>query len=301
MQMNILDFIQFDVGFALQKLKEQLKKNQSTVLLIRGNRTLFDTAKLKEYLSQVSLQNTFLLRDILKKAIAVIKMHNNDFGALEELEEKRAENITTTGNPNETAVLWSRTPFEYITVEDKTIFYAIQGENGYDDFLKNDDFEVFRSQEFAIKCRLIVNILTAAYPELKNTVTHGNAAVHSFELLSNVRTTDCFNTLVRHEFIDPKTDKVHFKKIFQGKQVLNKIEWTGTLRELSRFAFFLQHSDKHLAPCKKTKWQIAASKCFSIEGKVVPASVIQNNNRKTIDEIRLGYLIAAITHLNPPK
>lgn len=152
---NILSLIHFDVGFALLKLEDQVKKKQSKILKIRSNRILFDANKLMKYLSEVAIQNTFVLKDIAGKLIKIIDINNKDFQELERLE---SDNLRDFG---------FSTPFECITIENKEIFYAINSETGYKDFFEQGYFDSFRSQDFAHKCGKLLNVITAAYPSLK--------------------------------------------------------------------------------------------------------------------------------------
>jgi len=93
-----------------------------------------------------------------------------------------------------------------------------------------------------------------------------NLIESSFKLLVSVFTTDCYTTLVSNDFINSSTGKKDFEKIFKGKEVINKIDWIGTMEELARFVFLL-HNDynekENTAVCKSVKnLPLVASKCF---------------------------------------
>ncbi len=166
---NILALIHFDVCFALRKLEGQVKEKQLKILLIRSERKLFDTDMLKKYLSEVSIQNTFLLKDVISKSYKVIKLNNEDFSELEELERENSENFGFSTPVGENGFFSTSTPFECITIENKEIFYAINNEIGYKDFFEKGNFETFRSQHFAEKCGILINLITSAYPGLKTS------------------------------------------------------------------------------------------------------------------------------------
>ncbi|MEO6707360.1 MAG: hypothetical protein ABIN04_16085 [Ginsengibacter sp.] len=125
----------------------------------------------------------------------------------------------------------------------------------------------------------------------------------SFELLSNVLTTDCFTTLKNHRFINTDTKKTDFAKIFQNKEIITKIDWKGGLRELSRFVFLL-HNDyekrKNKAVCKNfPKLDVIMSKCFTHNGRDIDPK--QYDNHELSNESRYGFLLKAIAHLQDPK
>lgn len=152
---NTLTLLHFDVCFALKKLEEQLKEKQLKILLIESERKLFDADALSKYLSEVFIQNTFLLEDVVIKSEKIIQLNNVDLLELEKLQRENPEN--------------SEMPHEYITIEHKTIFSLTNGV-GVKEFLEKGGFEMFLSQHFARKCASLINMITAAYPNLKTLV-----------------------------------------------------------------------------------------------------------------------------------
>lgn len=127
----------------------------------------------------------------------------------------------------------------------------------------------------------------------------------SFELIANISTIDCFNSLVKNKFITKTSDYRVFDKIFSAKKVETRIDWIGTLPELARFVFLLHNGDKssEMPPvCVKNKkvW-IIASQCLTLDGNEIVPSAIQNNNRELKNIKRKESLINAIKHLQKPK
>jgi hypothetical protein len=138
----------------------------------------------------------------------------------------------------------------------------------------------------------------------KQDITTKNT-VDNFKLLVKVFTTDCYNTLLNNYFINTTTGKRDFERIFKGGTRIKKIDWIGTLPELSRFVFFLHNNhieDGNIAVCEKNKnTYLIASICFSHNGKEINPKQLANNNRKLDSNTRTKYLINAVKHLKKPS
>jgi|GEM_PF-4254755 hypothetical protein len=288
----ILSLIHFDVCFVLNRFQNQVKEQQKKVLLVRCDRKLFDTDELIKYLSEVLIQNTFVLKDIINKALKIIDINNVAFLELEESELRKWEKDPISTN----------TEFECITIINREVSYAINTKAVFDEFRLLENTKPFLSQDLAHKSARLIEIITAAYPKLKTELTDKATAPGSFELLNNVNTTDCYNTLVNHNFIKTGTAKDDFKKIFEGGNILNKVDWIGTMQELSRFIYFLHtNTDENVAVCKDIKWHIVTCKCFTHLGKEIKVKVIRNNNRELKPVARRKHLLNAVKHLDSPK
>ena len=164
---NILTLIHFDVCFALKNLEKQVKDKQRRTLLIRSNRELFDVGEFTKYLSEVAINNTYVLKDILKKSYEIIDLNNNDFIELERLEEEYSGDLNFSTPDGEGGFFKISVPFECITIENKKMFKASNHETGYKHFFEQGHFDLFTSQDFAHKCARLINLITAAYPDLK--------------------------------------------------------------------------------------------------------------------------------------
>ena len=113
-------------------------------------------------------KNTFVLKDIAGKSIKIIDINNNDFQELIRLENDNSEDFGFSTPVGGGGFFSTSTPFECITIENKEISYAVECESGYKDFFEQGNFDIFRSQDFAQKCARLLNLITAAYPNLKN-------------------------------------------------------------------------------------------------------------------------------------
>jgi len=173
-------------------------------------------------------------------------------------------------------------------------------------------FEKFKKDEFILKpCPSIIEVIEQQSKDENNTGDKNysfdkNKEVSpqsSFKLLDNVLTTDCFTTLLNHNFINKNTQKKDFAQIFKGKEVIIKIDWAGNLQELARFVFLL-HNDyekpDNKAVCEHVKnLKIITSKCFTYKNKEI--NPYQLNNRNLKDTTRYALLLKAIAHLQNPK
>ncbi len=296
MNSDIISFIQFDVSFALNKLQNQVDDQKLKDLLIRSDRKLFDSAKLAEYLSEVSIMNTFLLRDIVTKAIKVVEIYNNDFVKLEQIEN---EDPNSFGTP---------TPFECIEIQGSNISDSTDSQYSKKIFIEKGGFEIFKSQHFANKSALILNLITAAYPELRELPppkkdNTSNSTNKGFKLKVEIDSESCYHLLLTN-FIDTSTTKKSFKSLFDEKEKSEKVEWVGTLAELARFTFLLHNdheSTGNKASCIKSQGIYkTASNLFSYKGKTIDSEKLKNNNREIKDRERLTLLLKAVKHLQAP-
>ena len=185
---NILSQISFDISFFLIKLENQVREKKLKFLLIRSDRELFDASKLEKYLTETTIQNTFILRGILQKAKRIIKINNEDFVELEILARDNSEHFGFSVPVGNGGFFTTSTPFECITIENNQIHYAINSEAGENYFFEQGNFVTFKSQDLAHKSARLVNLITAAFPRLqqnsieKDLASIFNANTNAFEV-----------------------------------------------------------------------------------------------------------------------
>ncbi len=72
---------------------------------------------------------------------------------------------------------------------------------------------------------------------------------------------DLFDGLKSNKFIDSKTNKLDFKRIFSGKPVEKPIIWTGTISDLHYFVKLIHNINQSVEDLKQHQWEVAC-KCF---------------------------------------
>jgi len=311
---NIISLIYFDVSFALLKLEKQVAEKQLKLLLIRSDRKLFDADELGKYLSEVSINNTFILKEIVKKSIKVIDINKIDFKGLEKLERDSSNNYGFSTPVGDGGFFSTSTPFECITIRNQDVYYATDSEVGYKQFFEHGNFEIFRSQHLAHKCARLVNLITAAYPLLKESeiTKKNNKILHqldyqSFTLKNNTHKNkealeSVANVLKSNNFISSQTTLPQFKRIFSGDRILSKIFWSGTVNELHWFVKWLKYGVDEISPkiesYKRGFWDLVFQ-CFEVKNKkdeIVNAKKLSSNNSSILPARKI-LLIKAINYL----
>ena len=125
-----------------------------------------------------------------------------------------------------------------------------------------------------------------------------------FKLKFNFTSTDCFKILVDNKFVCQNTKQSEFDKIFKEKNT-SKIDWIGSIEELSRFCFYLTSDyadDNNLAPCLHVKNRnLIICKLFTINSKLIGNSQLENANRPLKNKPRKAAILKAIKSLLPKK
>ncbi|MDO6431536.1 hypothetical protein Q4E93_13105 [Flavitalea sp. BT771] len=158
-----LDLIHWDVCFALKKLREQVAANTYKRLLINSDRPFLNIAAATTYFETVAIANTSRIRDLAKKTVAVIDLHNLEFEALEN--DMSNQNVGYALGTMDGGFLSISCEIECVYIRGKDVHYVVAADENYKDFAANNTFEIFSSQEFANRCAALHNVITAFYSE----------------------------------------------------------------------------------------------------------------------------------------
>src|SRR5450432_2061083 len=143
----ILCLVHFDVCFALTMLEHQVKEQRSKVLSVRSDRKLFDVDELIKYLSEVFIQNTFVLEDIIAKSLRVIDLNNVEFLEIEKSALERAEKFEFLTNSGKVPVPLVKT--EILGTKEFTNYKQAQGEIDIAESLTDRNIQTIRTQQVA--------------------------------------------------------------------------------------------------------------------------------------------------------
>jgi len=71
------------------------------------------------------------------------------------------------------------------------------------------------------------------------------------------------NELIKLKLINSNTELKHFRKIFSGKEIEQKISWLGNISELAHFIKTLHNTAKKVQDTKQKQWEITIN-CFEM-------------------------------------
>jgi len=148
---NSIDLMYYDVCFALRMLNEQISTNRYKWLFIQAVRTIFDISEFDNYIESHPELKTARIIDILNRADEIINLHNTVFVTL----EKNAHKAKPEDN---------KTNCEYLIIEGKNC-KNITFEQ-YQNSPNALSFRNYTSGVFSEKCAILINHITAFFPEL---------------------------------------------------------------------------------------------------------------------------------------
>lgn len=184
MASDSMDYIHWDVGFALKKMAEQLQEGQFKRLIISADRSIFDLAVVRGYLERTHIENFARLQDIYNKAEQILNWHNH---ALENL-DPAAAGVVHSFNLPYGGFLQISSPIECIAIHGKNVMTGSSTQAAYDRFFEEHPvFKLYSSREFARACDDLLNILSAYYPQLAGTgVSHSAVRTAGSNNLSSI-------------------------------------------------------------------------------------------------------------------
>ena len=238
---NILSLIRFDVGFWLGKFQEQIKNKQINHWFVKSNRDLLDVDALEEYLSREGSKNTFSLQETLNRSIQIIELNN-----------KEIYDLIQGGG---------KTGIRYLKFSDERITAEITDKDGINLFSEEGNYETYLNQDIAKKCARIVNVITAACPELtysiQNDEIKAENKIESKPALKPEAVQIVFDIL--KDFFSPE-QQIELKRVIEwGDNANGKLLFKGNGNRLTdTFKKLIEHD--FIAGCQKQdliKWVIS--------------------------------------------
>ncbi len=132
-----------------------------------------------------------------------------------------------------------------------------------------------------IENRSILN-LASTLPKGKKT---SSKTIKSFKYLkydkepSNL--TVLLNELKSLELINKDTKAKDFKKVFSGKDIINKIIWTGNISQLYHFIIYLHNKAKKVEDTKQKQWFITINCFVMYDGTILKNSKLKSQQSPT--------------------
>ena len=149
---------------------------------------------------------------------------------------------------------------------------------------KDYDFHnrvVIGLKNIIIENRNILN-LTPTLPKGKKT---SSKTMKSFKYLkynkepSNL--TVLLNELKFLELVNEDTKAKDFKKVFSGKDIINKIIWTGNISQLYHFIIYLHNKAKKVEYTKQKIWFITINCFVMYDGTILENSKLKSQHSPT--------------------
>ncbi|HWK03620.1 MAG TPA: hypothetical protein VNS58_08305 [Puia sp.] len=149
--------------FALKKLKEQVSSKTYKRLLIDADRPLLDAAGMTTYLETTRIEHGARLHDIFERSGSILELHNTTFQELENGASSQGVGYgleTVNGG-----FLNISGEIECLYIRGKDFHSVIPNKEHYEEFARNNQFDLYSSREFARECADILNVITAFYSE----------------------------------------------------------------------------------------------------------------------------------------
>lgn len=131
-------------------------------------------------------------------------------------------------------------------------------------------------------------ILITKPPKLLRGNKSANNTAKSFEYINLLSGSENITYLLKDlkklELISLETELKHFRNVFSGKDIINKIEWTGNISQLNYFIKYLHNKSMKIKDTKKKQWFIAIN-CF-----VMSNGSVLKNRRLSAQKIPANYL-----------
>ncbi len=91
--------------------------------------------------------------------------------------------------------------------------------------------------------------------------------------------TNLLKELKRLKLVDQVTELKHFRSVFTNKEVVQKINWTGNLSELSFFIKTIHNTSKKVKYTKQKLWEITVN-CFQMaNGSILEQSKLRGQKK----------------------
>lgn len=156
--MSVLTIINKQLCEILQLMKKDLSRNEfvNNYFICEDDCKLLPKQELQDYLTITKIENTYFLLGINKLCLQIIDIWNNDFDSL-----KLREFDKTFHSDN---VIFATTFFRAIHLTEEKWHYwsSIEAKK---DFTENKNYETYQIAHIAARCSLILNCVTAAYPD----------------------------------------------------------------------------------------------------------------------------------------
>lgn len=152
------------LNYQLGKIEELIKKDLKNKTFIynffvnEDSEKLLDLDSLIDFLSQTTIAKTLFLSSIVKKCMRIIDYWNNDSFELEK------EELYSYYNESTGVFVNSQSKFHCIVLKPfEWEFINTESELNY--FFDNYNYKIYSIQQIAKRCTIIINWITANYPE----------------------------------------------------------------------------------------------------------------------------------------
>ena len=152
--MEIIDLVHSDVCLVLNEMKQQQTLGISKAYFINSSRKIIDVDEFTKCIQVNHIANLFVIKDILTKAYEIIDLYNNVFPKIEAKEiEYKKQDLSRGG--------------ECFKIIGKEKFFITNTVKDYDTFFNDENTKPHHNQRFAQQCSRLINVITAAFPQLK--------------------------------------------------------------------------------------------------------------------------------------
>lgn len=214
---HIIDFIWWDVRFALTQLTKQVKNQQYKYIFIESDRKLFDLASFRYYCETTDLKNLARLTEISKECLQVVDLHNIKIPQIPDYNSRLSKPHdfeTKTGGFMKLAV-----NFDCLKITGTEQNHVTEA--GKSNFFKESDFELYRSEDFAYKCTNIYNTISTFFPELFQIGLFSDTISRLYDNFFKTGSTDFFDPF---NFIEERHEMSKIKGKAFYDRLLNEYE-----------------------------------------------------------------------------
>lgn len=262
---EIIDFIWWDVDFALKELNNQLVNKKYRFLFVQSNRPLFDISKFRYYLETTEIKNQARLQEIYNSCLKVVEIHNQEIFEIQN-PESTDENVRDFYLKDR--ILKIAIPYDCIKINGKQISFV--HENAQDVFFTKN-FTRYASDNFARNCAQILNDLSAFIPDFFRQAIYIDIISRLYENKIYPKKTIDFDPF---KFIDERENQAEEKGVaFYNKIIMEFENHKEKRTSINNHTLLYDDCFEYIDYCK--------NKIMQISGKV-PDSIV-NNTVLTLD------------------